>query len=245
MGEGLKMQHLIDNPYIGPRTFNEGEGHLFFGREREARDLLSLVMAERLVAFYAQSGAGKSSLINTRLLPGLRQAGFEILPVGRVHGNLPEAITDVDNIFVFNLILSLDRNQHQPVSFTRTTLSEYLRQHQAEAKDGSRPPEKPCALIVDQFEEIFTTNLEYWEKREDFFHQVRQAMNANPMLWIILSVREDYLAPLEPYARLLPGKLRTRFYMRRLSHKPALQAIERPAERGGAPLCAGRSPNPG
>jgi putative ribosome biogenesis GTPase RsgA len=60
---------------IGPRTFTREQRHLYFGREREARDLLACVLSERLVLFYAQSGAGKSSLINTQLVPGLWQAG--------------------------------------------------------------------------------------------------------------------------------------------------------------------------
>ena len=60
----------LDNPYVGPRTFTRQERDRFFGREREANDLFSLVVSERLVLFYAQSGAGKSSLINTRLIPG-------------------------------------------------------------------------------------------------------------------------------------------------------------------------------
>lgn len=55
-----------NNSYIGPRTFQRNEGHLFFGREREARDLIALVASEHLVVFYAQSGAGKSSIVNTR-----------------------------------------------------------------------------------------------------------------------------------------------------------------------------------
>ena len=50
------------NPYVGPRTFQRDEGHLFFGREHEARDLIALVSTERLVVFYAQSGAGKVRL---------------------------------------------------------------------------------------------------------------------------------------------------------------------------------------
>lgn len=233
------MGVAIDNPYVGPRTFEEGEQDLFFGREREARDLLSLAMAERLVLFYAQSGAGKSSLINTRLLPGLRQAGFQVLPIGRVRGDLAEDITQVDNIFVFNLILSLDQDQHEAAGFTQTTLSEYLRQRQAESEDDNRARETPRALVIDQFEEIFTTNLEHWQKREGFFKQLREAMNAHPLLWVILSAREDYVAPLEPYARLLPGRLRTRFYMRRLNYKAALEAIQRPAEQGGRPFAPG------
>jgi len=71
----------VATPYIGPRPFRAEEHEYFFGREREARDLISLVIAERLTLFYAQSGAGKSSLINTRLLPGLRKAGF-VPPAG-------------------------------------------------------------------------------------------------------------------------------------------------------------------
>ena len=64
------------NPYVGPRTFTRQEKDLFFGREREARALLSKVMSARLVLFYAPSGAGKSSLINTRLIPQLDDEDF-------------------------------------------------------------------------------------------------------------------------------------------------------------------------
>ena len=84
------MADAAVNPYVGPRTFTYAERERFFGREREARDLLSLVISERLVLFYAQSGAGKSSLINTRLVPKLKAAGYAVLPIARVGGDLPE-----------------------------------------------------------------------------------------------------------------------------------------------------------
>ncbi len=109
MAELETNQLPLDNPYVGPRTFEEKDSCLFFGREREARALLSQVISEPLVLFYAQSGAGKSSLINTRLVPGLRREGFDILPIGRVSGQLPGDISRVDNIFIFNLLLSLDQ----------------------------------------------------------------------------------------------------------------------------------------
>ncbi len=84
----------IDNPYVGPRTFTEAERSLFFGREREARDLTARIVSERLLLFYAQSGAGKSSLINTRVIPRLRdEEGFQVLPVGRVSGELPAGVS--------------------------------------------------------------------------------------------------------------------------------------------------------
>jgi hypothetical protein len=233
MGTGLSVAELIDNPYVGPRTFKEEQQDLFFGREREAKDLLSLVLAERLVLFYAQSGAGKSSLINTRLRPNVKQEGFVVLPVGRVRGNLPADVSNIANIFAFNLILSLDQGHHEASTLAQSSLHDYLRLYAAEIEPGQATPETPYLLIIDQFEEILTTNLKHWPKREDFFKQVGQAINNDPLLWVMLTVREDYVAPLEPYARFLPGRLRTRFYMRRLSYKAALEAVERPAEKGG------------
>ncbi len=37
----MNINHM--NPYVGPRTFLKEESRIFFGREREARDLISLV----------------------------------------------------------------------------------------------------------------------------------------------------------------------------------------------------------
>ena len=104
-----------DNPYVGPRTFTEKEGRFFFGREREARDLTARIVSERLLLFYAQSGAGKSSLLNARVIPKLRdEERFQVLPVGRVSGELPAGVAQVDNIYAFNLMTSLDQSDVDP-----------------------------------------------------------------------------------------------------------------------------------
>lgn len=109
--------------YVGPRPYEESNASIFFGREREARDLLSLVIANQLLLIYAPSGAGKTSLINARLVPMLGRVkdpglaeqlgpgkGFEVLPIARVSGLVPETV-DLDaipnsNIFVFNTLVS-------------------------------------------------------------------------------------------------------------------------------------------
>jgi hypothetical protein len=119
------MNQPNNNPYVGPRTFKEEDKELFFGRDREARDLLSLVVSEQLVLFYAQSGAGKSSLLNTRLIPGLQNKGFEALPVGRVSGKA-ETEVKVKNIFVYNLMLSLCEGAIDLDIFASMTLSQFL-----------------------------------------------------------------------------------------------------------------------
>ncbi|MEW5961069.1 MAG: FHA domain-containing protein, partial [Chloroflexota bacterium] len=209
-----------DNPYVGPRTFTQQEKDRFFGREREAQELLSLVIAERLVLFYAQSGAGKSSLINARLVPQLRQADFPVLPIGRVSGELPQSLTTVTNLYTFNLLLSMDESDGPPERFAHMPLSDFLvRLTSVDGQhyyyDEHARPEleieeegyaaSPYVLIIDQFEEILTTHPERWEDREDFFRQLGQAMANDPYLWVVLALREDYVAPLDPYVHLLPG----------------------------------------
>ncbi|MCL4869223.1 MAG: hypothetical protein KJ063_09650 [Anaerolineae bacterium] len=223
------------NPYVGPRTFLEEDARLFFGREREARELLSLVISEPLTLFYARSGAGKSSLINTRLIPGLRDEEFFVLPVTRVSGALPAKVTEITNVFAFNLLLNLDPNQAEPQALAQTTLSEYLQRTKEQLPD----PTLARVLIIDQFEEIFTTHLDHWQERPAFFEQLAQAMNQDPLLWVLLSMREDYVASLDPFARMLPRRLRPRFFMQRMDAETALIAIEEPARRGGRPFAPG------
>ena len=242
------MNETIANPYVGPRPYRRDEGRLFFGREREARDLLSLVLSERLVLFYAMSGAGKSSLINTRLTPGLEAQGFEVLPVVRISG-LPQD-TPVDNLFIANLMLNLDEGEENPRRFAGLQLCDFLaglesgeqgffyREESAQENPAGETPPPPAgsyplvprALIIDQFEELFTAYPQAWQKREDVFRQLGAAMQADPYLWIVLAMREEYVAGLDPFAHLLPGGLRARYYMQRMGYAAALEAVKKPVE---------------
>src|SRR6266508_1488535 len=245
------MSSVGKNPYIGPRTFRKQEGHLFFGREREARDLLALVASERLVLFYAQSGAGKSSLLNTRLIPNLVDKRYEVLPVGRVSGDLTDG-QGASNLFVYNLLRSLVQQGINLDALTELSLTNFLSTLNSNDEgyfyDDSPIPEIPegeqyiasrRALIIDQFEELFSTHPEAWGKHADFFSQLAQAMQDDPYLWVVLVMREDYIAALDPYAHLLPGGLRARYYMQRMGHDAAVKAVEGPAEKGNRPYAKG------
>ena len=60
-----------------------------------------------------------------------------------------------------------------------------------------------------------------------------------PNLWVVLTLREDYVAALDPYTALMFNRLRARFYMERMGVEAALDAIRRPAELGGRPFAPG------
>jgi WD40 repeat protein len=71
------------NPYVGPRTFREGE--TLHGRAQELEELVDLLISERIVLLYSPSGAGKSSLLYAGLVPDMKRRGFHVQPVMRVN----------------------------------------------------------------------------------------------------------------------------------------------------------------
>ncbi|MBK9094957.1 MAG: hypothetical protein IPM84_19765, partial [Anaerolineae bacterium] len=93
--------------------------------------------------------------------------------------------------------------------------------------------------MIDQFEEIITGHPDRWREREGFFRQLDAALQADPNLWVVLSLREDYVAALDPYAPLVFNRLRARFYMERMGVAAGLEAIRKPAELAGRPFAEG------
>lgn len=211
------------HPYPGPRAFRREEKDCFFGRVAERRDLFSLAMGHRAVLLFASSGAGKTSLINAGLLPALEEASVDVFPPARViAGTNPAQSVRVRNVFVFNAALHW---LSDPIdTFRDATLGEVV----ARVPRSTGKPDEPRMLLFDQFEEIFTAHLDRWTDRQPFFDELAAALESDPLLHVILVLREDYLAQLEPFARLLPNRLRGRMRLERLNSDSALECITGP-----------------
>jgi Tol biopolymer transport system component len=238
--EELRGRQTVDKfrPYVGPRSFRPDEGMKFYGRAIETRDLKAMIVSHRLILFHAPSGAGKSSLLNTKIRTVLTAEGFEVLPYGRVSGF--EEDKNVANIYVYNLLLSLQGDNRTSVDCERLPLADFLDNfvrhsdgqhyydaHYLYAEDAEF---RPRVLIIDQFEELFTTHSALWQQRADFFKQLSQALSYDEQLRVVLTMRDDYVARLERYSHLTPNRLRHRYYMDRLTRDTALEAITLPVE---------------
>ncbi|MCP4593926.1 MAG: ATP-binding protein, partial [bacterium] len=230
---------MKNNPYVGPRPYRRNDQHNFYGRDREARELRALIVAEREVLFYAQSGAGKTSLLNAVVIPALEERGFNVLPVARVGGELPRGIEsqEVDNVFVFGAMLTLAGEDVDPHTLLPHTLSSFLAEHYPEPEDEFES--QPLVLILDQFEEVLTSHQNRWQDAEGFFRQMREALDKLPRLGVVFAMREDHVAGIDPYAPLFPRRLRARFRMERLGPKGALAAVSKPAANTGCPFDPG------
>ena len=239
------------NPFIGPRPFSQDtqDQRLFFGRDRETDEIASLIFGHQLVLVYAQSGAGKTSIFNAKVIPRLRENGFDVLPVARVGGAIPipsassssssssdSKIVSTSNAYLLNTFQTLIPTIDRPL-VTYGSLSSFLKDS-FPAKRNDRGKLRPQVIIFDQFEEIFSfyPNERWQEQRQEFFEQIGKALENNPLLRIVFVIREDYLAQLDPFLHLLPERVRPRFRLERLRREAAKKAIKGPFDMSGSSL---------
>jgi hypothetical protein len=241
------------NPYVGPRAFLPGEP--LYGREREVDDVLGLLIAERIVLLHSPSGAGKTSLMQAALIPRLHERGLHVLPIIRVnaepHLELAEAASrsaedsngpeDAFNRYTYSTLLSLEealpRDQQTPAAeLARTSLRAYLQRRMAAIDTDD------IVLIFDQFEEILTIEPTNLQAKTAFFRQLGAALHQprardssirNSHIWALFAIREDYLATLEPYLRLVPTRFKNTFRLDLLRAEAARAAIQQPARTMG------------
>ena len=234
-GSETQSNPVSRNPYVGPRPFETGEA--LFGRDRELSELHYLLSAERIVLLYSPSGAGKSSLVQAGLIPRLRER-FDVWRPTRVSLEPPELAVGSDspnggvNRYVLSLLQGIEEGipehlRHGADKLASMTLAEY-------ARTRPRRPGAPdnVVIVVDQFEEILTVDPLAVAAKHELFDQLGDLLR-QPRIWALFVLREDYLAPLDPYARRVPTHLRNRFRIDLLSREAAQEAVVRPAQVAG------------
>lgn len=231
------------NPFKGPFPLDLGDP--IFGRDREIEELLSLLVANRLVLLHSVSGCGKSSLIEAGLRPKLQDARLRGLATIRMPRRKDESSVSENGLIdsVLATLASVDITTSVVTttpdfanSVTKiTTLDGFLRQNAP--NDISASAETSCfdLLIFDQFEEVFDAAHVSEADRVEFFRQVGTAFK-DKTRWGLFAIREDYLGELEPYLRYLPTYLSARFRLKQLSLKNAAEAILRLSSGSGAPF---------
>ncbi len=231
-----------DNLYVGPRPFKTGEK--LYARERESTDLINLLLAERIVLLFSPSGGGKTSLIQAVVAPAMQEEGFEVLPVIRVsHASPRRAGASEGNRYLASTRASLEQADAEQATETHSKeesgaqdtsidLAAYLDRNAGPRDTEATQSFRPQMLIFDQFEEILTLDPTDIEAKQEFFRQVGQALR-NRDRWALFSMREDYVAALDPYVSRIPTQFAATYRLDLLGAKAALQAAQLPARDAG------------
>jgi hypothetical protein len=220
--------NAVENPYVGPRSLGEDDG--IFGRSAEITEVRRRLLARRIVLIYSQSGAGKSSLLEAGVAPELRSRGFEVLPTIRV-GHEFEGTPPTANRYCISMIDSLEERLHEnerlrPEMLSQVDLVDYV------AGLCDRASEDQICLVFDQFEEVFTLHPTDVDAKRQFFQSLGEVLK-DDRLFVLFSMREDFIAQLDPYLEYLPTRLKTRYRLELLDKDAAAEAARAPAKRVG------------
>lgn len=224
------MKQASLQPYVGPRPFKSDDRQLFFGRNLEISKLINLVSTHPVVLLYAQSGAGKSSLLNAGLIPALQDQNIQVLPITRVYGlEVDEFPQGFQNAYMLNAIFGWAGEDYELDEIASMTLSEFLAAIYRPRDKFDVPVRR--VVIFDQFEEIFKHYPEFWTHQVAFFEQVAQALLDDSHLCALFSMREEYIAELDAHATIIPNRLDSWLRLELLQPEPALDAVELPLKR--------------
>jgi len=223
------------NPFVGPKALTEED--TLFGRSVELKTLHSLLIADRIVLLYSPSGAGKTSLLHAGLKRLLVQDGFVVRPTIRATHEAPPSVSErsARNRYLLSTLLSLEAGRSQELD--AATLGEISLGQYLTSTRTTSPADDPECLLFDQFEELFTVDPIDVDEKEAFIEAVGRALR-DPGRWAVFSMREEFVAHLDPYLKLIPTKLRSRFRLDLLRPEPALQAIQGPAQEAGVEFSA-------
>ncbi len=221
--------------YPGAQPFRDDDvaRQTFFGRDAAAIALTDQILANRLVVVYAKSGIGKTSLLNAGVAPRLRSANTMPLFL-RVN----DVEHDIRTSLFEEIRSEAARQKVEYVAGDTSSLWTFFKTAQFWRGDLLLTP----VLILDQFEELFT--LQGQKQREQFLSELSYLVRGvapslpagikltetPPPIYVVLSLREDFLGLLEEASDRIPQILDHRFRLAPLDHDTAAEAITRPAE---------------
>jgi WD40 repeat protein len=233
-----------ESPYRGLAPFQAEDARWFHGRAALTAALVNR-LAERLagpsvVLVAGASGAGKSSLLNAGLLPGIRTGmlgvrGSEAWPHLVMHPGASPVTTLAQRI---GDLVEVDAEvveaqlRADPAAFAATV------RRSAGSQEGGR-----LVLVVDQFEELFTLCRERAE-RHDFIRALRAIASPLPQAGtapaaVVLGLRADRYADCTGHPELMALLDGGQVVVGPMTADELREAIAKPAETAGLTLESG------
>jgi len=219
--------------YVGLRPFDIGDRDRFFGRISESRAVFERWSTNRLTVLYGPAGVGKTSLIQAGAVPlaGTVDPSNIVLPASGIAAlAAPAPVIPGHNRLVLAVLTSWSPAD-SPTELAQLSVAGFLRRLRPAAAEPAALP--PIFAVVDQVERVYADV----QDREDFLHQIVEAVETVPGLHLLLSVREDSLPDLAALEDRLgrPGRYR----LGPLRPDAALEAIVGPLRGTSLSFAAG------
>src|ERR1700689_3776052 len=243
------------NPWLGLASFTEETREYFYGREAEVAELARRVQRKLLTILFGESGLGKTSILRAGLVPRLRAQGYCPVYVRVDYGREAPEPTEQIKLAITRTARRAGEWTQAGVAAAGESLWEYLHHRDDVLRDESGNTLVPL-LIFDQFEEIFTLaqSDDFGRARAARFiadladlvenrapKSVEAKLDTDDSLAerfdfarsdyrVLISLREDYLAPLEGLKGAMPSITQNRLRLAPMTGTQALTAVMRPGK---------------
>jgi len=243
----LRPGPLVDaSPYLGLLTFQETNKDLFFGRDALVNDLIDHVHRAPFLAVMGPSGSGKSSVVRAGLIPQLKGG---VLPGSETWSYI--TLTPGER--------PLDMLAAEMVKLQQGDLSQLLIFSQQLADSDrafqlaldiliDRAAGQRLVLVIDQFEELWTSAPQENEERtlfkeqqqRPFIQRLLTSLTAqNKSLIVVLTMRLDFLDQAATYPELGQAISAHNVIVSPMSSVELREVIVRPLKEVGGSFEAG------
>jgi WD40 repeat protein/DNA-binding SARP family transcriptional activator len=218
-------------PYKGLARYEPGDAAYFFGRERLVAVLVAQLVGAGLLGVVGASGSGKSSAVRAGLLAALRDG---VLPGSE---QWRQVLIRPGEHPLSVLARAAGAAPDVPGGSPNDALATADRQPDRAIRRLAAGAER-LVLVVDQFEEVFTTCRDEAE-RAAFLGALTEAASADRYVTVVVAVRADYYGRCAAYPQLARLMAANHVLVGPMDHDELRRAIQAPANLAGLRLEAG------
>ena len=230
---------ITTNPYIGLRPFKENDNHLFFGRDKQIKNIIINLKNTGFTAIIGSSGSGKSSLIRSGLIPALKKGIRKGQGEGWKIGIFKPGYDPIGSLAksLISLGITNYNSKDTKINNSKEHTSSILRSHENGISnvlnDFTKENSENILIIIDQFEEIFRGHINekgYPADSRDFSLFVNLILNtlSNKRVYIVLSMRSDFLADCTRFFGLPEALNKGQYLIPRMTKDEVNEVITKP-----------------
>lgn len=209
MEEKTKRTALPNNPYLYLNSFREEDQELFFGRDAIIDEILINIMrSSQVTVLSAESGFGKTSIINAGIIPKIKESEQYDVFVVRSYGTPWKTISK--KVFKRNKEITEEEIQHVSI--------------------GDIGEKKKQLIVIDQLEELFVLGADCVST---FNKMIPIMLDKFPSIKVLISIRKDFLSQLMTLDFIRERPTGIIVQLSALQKDDAIIAIEGPVKKVG------------